>query len=129
MGICDYLLKNGSTVKSLEGLTDMNDVIAVKVIPEYFLPDGKARYAAIRSGHRKTVTDGTVSYPSTAIDGTYQWCNSNIIVNALEQFNKVPCADTDTVNINKHVILGNYRVQGWHEWGRVPVEISTKTHH
>ena len=126
MGVGDYLLKNGSVVKSLDAVSNMTDVIAVRVIPEYFLPDGKARYVAIRAGHRKTVTNNVVTYPSAAIDQKFQWCNSQVLVNTLGQFNEVPCADTDTVNIDKHKILNNYTAQGWHIWGCTCMEISTK---
>ena len=83
MGVGDYLLKNGSVVKSLDAVSNMTDVIAVRVIPEYFLPDGKARYVAIRAGHRKTVTNNVVTYPSAAIDQKFQWCNSQVLVDTL----------------------------------------------
>ena len=126
MGVGDYLLKNGSVVKSLDKVTDMTDVIAVRVIPAYFLPDGKARFAAIRTGNRKTVTDGVVTYPSAAIDQGLSWSGSNVFLGTLGQFTSVPCTDTDTVNIDKHKILDNYTAQGWHSSGCVCMEISTK---
>ena len=127
MGVGDYLLKNGSVVKSLDKVTDMTDVIAVRVIPAYFLPDGKARFAAIRTGNRKTVTNDVVTYPSAAIDKGLSWSGSDVLVDTLGQFASVPCADTDTVNIDKHKILDNYTAQGWHNGGGcICMEISTK---
>ena len=126
MGVGDYLLKNGSVVKSLDKVTNMTDVIAVRVIPAYFLPDGKARFAAIRAGNRKTVTDGVVTYPSAAIDQGLTWSGINAPVGTLGLFASVPCTDTDTVNIDKHKILNNYTVQGWHNRGCICMEISTK---
>ena len=33
MGVGDYLLKDGSVVKSLDAVSNMTDVIAVRVIP------------------------------------------------------------------------------------------------
>ena len=126
MGVGDYLLKNGSVVKSLDKVTNMTDVIAVRVIPAYFLPDGKARFAAIRTGNRKAVTDGVVTYPSAAIDQGLTWSGSNVLLGTLGRFTSVPCTDTDTVNIDKHKILNNYTAQGWHNGGCTCMEISTK---
>ena len=126
MGVGDYLLKNGSVVKSLDKVTNMTDVIAVRVIPAYFLPDGKARFAAIRTGNRKTVTNGVVTYPSADIDPGLSWSGSNALLGALGRFTSVPCTDTDTVNIDKHKILNNYTAQGWHNGGCICMEISTK---
>ncbi|WQJ53082.1 MAG: hypothetical protein [Hatfieldvirus porci] len=126
MGVGDYLLKDGSVIKNLDDIEDYTSVIAVKVIPEYFLPDGKARFAAIRAGNRKTVSGSVVTYPSADIDQTIDWGSNKYNVAALEHFTSVPCADTDTVNIDKHKILNNYTAQGWHSSGCTCMEISTK---
>ena len=126
MGVGDYLLKDGSVIKNLYDIEDYTSVIAVKVIPEYFLPDGKARYVAIRAGNRKTVSDSAVTYPSATIDDPSIAWGDRSDVSTLGQFTSVPCADTDTVNIDKHKILNNYTAQGWHKGGCTCMEISTK---
>ena len=126
MGVGDYLLKDGSVIKNLDDIEDYTSVIAVKVIPEYFLPDGKSRFAAIRAGNRKTVSGSVVTYPSATIDDPSIAWGDRSDVSTLGQFTAVPCADTDTVNINKHKILNNYTAQGWHNGGCTCMEISTK---
>ena len=126
MGVGDYLLKDGSVIKNLDDIEDYTSVIAVKVIPEYFLPDGKARFAAIRAGNRKNVSGSVVTYPSATIDDPSIAWGDRSDVSALAFFTAVPCADTDTVNINKHKILNNYTAQGWHNGGCTCMEISTK---
>ena len=126
MGVGDYLLKDGTVIKNLDDIEDYTSVIAVKVIPEYFLPDGKARFAAIRAGNRKNVSGSVVTYPSATIDQGLSYGPNRYNVDALGHFDAVPCADTDTVNIDKHKILNNYTAQGWHNGGCTCMEISTK---
>ena len=87
MGVGDYLLKDGSVIKNLDDIEDYTSVIAVKVIPEYFLPDGKARFAAIRAGNKKNVSGSVVTYPSATIDDlSIAWGGNRYNVAALEHF-------------------------------------------